>query len=126
MPRRGICYQLVLSIISGFEEHTKQLLTLLPLRFDPIILIKQISEEVFLVELTDQPILHNIFAVVDEQVHDRFGDLVGDGLTDNVEVGRNEGADEFCLQSFPFCKLGIALRWLRLLSELKFHGFWEC
>lgn len=116
---------MLLSTILGFEEHTKQLLTLLPLRFDPIVLIKQIPEEVFFVELTYQPILHDIFAVVDEQMHDRFRDLVGDGLADNVEVRRNKGADEFCLQSFPFCKLGIALRWLRLLLELKLHGVWK-
>lgn len=106
---------MILSTISGFEEHTKQFLTLLPLGFNPIVLIQQIAEEVFFVEFTHQPVLHNIFAVIDKQVHDRFGNLVSDGFPDDVEVGRNEGADEFCFQSFPLGEFGIALRGLRLV-----------
>lgn len=106
--------------ISGFEEHTKQLLTLLPLRFDSIVLIQQIPEEVFFVEFTHQPVLHNIFAVVDKQVHDRFGNLVSNGFTDDVEIGRNEGADEFCFQCFPLGEFGIALGGLRLLVRVEF------
>ena len=53
--------------------------------------------------------------MVDEQMHDRFGDLVSDGFADDVEVGRNQGADEFCFQGFPLCEFGIALRGLMLV-----------
>ena len=48
-------------------------------------------------------------------MHYRFGDLVSDGFADDVEVGRNQGADEFCLQGFPLGEFGIALRGLRLI-----------
>ena len=99
----------LLSTISGIEGHTKQLLTLLPLRLDPIVFIQQIPEEVLFVELTHQPVLHNIFAVVDKQVHDRFRNLVRNSLTDDVEVGRNEGADEFGFQGFSLAEFGITL-----------------
>ena len=106
-------------------EHTKQLLTLLPLRLDPIILVQQIPEEVFFVELTHQPVLHNIFAVVNEQVHDRFGNLVSDGFANDVEVRRDEGANEFRLQGFPLCEFGIALGGLRLLVRVEIQQLME-
>ena len=48
-------------------------------------------------------------------MHYRFGDLVSDGFADDVEVGRNQGADEFCLQGFPLGEFGITLRGLRLV-----------
>lgn len=107
------------STTSGFEEHTKQLLTLLPLSFDPVVLIQQIPEEVFFVKFTHQPVLHNIFAVVNKQVHDRFWNLVSDGFADDVEVGRDERADEFCFQGFPLGEFGIALGGLRLLVRVE-------
>ena len=53
--------------------------------------------------------------MVDKQVHDRFGNLVSDSLADDVEVGRNEGADEFGFQGFSLAEFGIALGGLGLL-----------
>lgn len=112
------CEQIFFPRTLGFEEHTKQLLTLLPLRFDPIVLIQQISKEIFFVEFTHQPVLHNIFAVVHKQVHDRFGNLISNGFADDVEVGRDEGADEFCFQGLPLGEFGVALGGLRLLVRV--------
>ena len=47
--------------------------------------------------------------MVDEEVHDGFGDLVGDGFAHDVEVGGYEAADEFRLQGFALCELEVAL-----------------
>lgn len=102
----------------GFQEHTKQLLTLLPLRFDPIVLVQQVPKEIFFVKFTHQPVLHNIFAVIDEQMHNSFGDLVSDGLSDDIEVGGNESADKFCLQSLPLGEFRVALGGLILLVRV--------
>ena len=110
---------MIQSTICGFSEHTKQFLALLPLGFDTIVLIQQVSKEVFLVKLTHQPVLHNIFTVVDKQVHDSFGDLVGDGFADDVEVGRDEGADEFCFQSLSLGEFRITLGRLKLLVRFQ-------
>ena len=57
--------------------------------------------------------------MVDKQVHDSFGDLVSDGFADDVEVRRDEGADEFCFQSFPLGEFRITLGRLRLLVSFK-------
>lgn len=40
--------------------------------------------------------------MVDEQVHDGLGDLVGDTFANDVEVGRDQAADEFSFEGFPF------------------------
>ena len=64
--------------------------------------------------------------MVDKQVHDRFGDLVSDGFADDVEVGRDEGADEFGFQSFPLGELGIALGGLRLPVRVKSNDLRTC
>lgn len=57
--------------------------------------------------------------MVDKQVHDSFGDLVGDGFADDVEVGRDEGADEFCFQSLSLGEFRITLGRLRLLVRFQ-------
>ncbi len=57
--------------------------------------------------------------MVDKQVHDRFGYLISNGFADDVEIGRNEGADEFCFQGFPLGEFGIALGGLRFLVRVE-------
>ena len=57
--------------------------------------------------------------MVDKQVHYSFGDLVSNRFADNVEVGRDEGADEFSFQSLPLGKFRIALGGLRLLVRVE-------
>lgn len=47
--------------------------------------------------------------MIDEEVHDRFGDLVSDGFADDVEVGGDEAADEFRFEGFALGKFGVAL-----------------
>ena len=74
---------------------SQQLLALLSLRLDPIVLIQQIRKHLFTIQLADQPILDDVLAVVHEQVHDGFGDLVGDAFAHDVEVGGYEAADQF-------------------------------
>lgn len=76
-----------------FLISSQQLLTLLPFLLDRIILIQQLVEEIFLIQLAHQSILHFIPAVVHEEVHDRLGDLIGNRLAHDVKVGRNEAAD---------------------------------
>ncbi len=53
--------------------------------------------------------------MVDEQVHDSFRHLVSDRFADDVEIGRDEGTDEFGFQGLALVEFGIALRGLRLL-----------
>ncbi len=65
---------------------TEQLLTLLPLCLDGVIFVQQLLKQVLLVKLSYQSILHHIFGVVDQQVHDGLGNLVGDSLAYDVEV----------------------------------------
>lgn len=77
----------------GKKAHTKQLLALLPLSLDAIVLIQQITKILLLIQFTNQSILHYIFRVVDEEMHDGFRNLVGDGFTHDVEVGGDEAAD---------------------------------
>ena len=50
--------------------------------------------------------MHDVFAMVDEQMHDGFGDLVGDGLTHDVEVGGDEAADELRFEGFAVGEVG--------------------
>lgn len=45
--------------------------------------------------------MNDVFAVVDEEVHDGFGDLICDGFADDIEVGGNESLDEFGFEGFP-------------------------
>ena len=40
--------------------------------------------------------------MVDEQVHDGFGDLIGDGFAHDVEVAADEAANEFGFEGFAF------------------------
>ena len=85
----------------------EQFLALLSLLLDPIVLIQQIAEQIFPVQLAHESILDLVAAVVDEQVHDCFGDLVGDGLAHDVEVRGNEAADEFGLEGFAVGQGGL-------------------
>ena len=79
---------------------SQQLLALLPLLLDPVVLVQQIAKQILLVQFADQPILHRVLAVVDQQVHDRFRNRVGDGLAHDVEVGGDETADELRFEGF--------------------------
>lgn len=74
----------------------EQLLALLTLLLDAVVLVEEFLKQGLLVQLADEAVLDDVLAVVDEEVHDGLGDLVGDGLADNVEVGGDEGADELC------------------------------
>ena len=64
----------------------EELLALLALALDRVILVQQLLEELLLVQLADKTVLDNVFAVVDEQVHDGFGDLVGSRLAYDGKV----------------------------------------
>jgi hypothetical protein len=79
---------------------SQQLLTLLPLLLDAIILIEQLPKQILPIQLAHQPILHFIPAVVYQEVHDGLGDLIGDGLAHDVEIRRDEAADEFGFEGF--------------------------
>jgi hypothetical protein len=87
----------------------EQLLALLTLRLDCVVFVEELLEEVFLVKRADEAVLHAVFGVVDQEVHDGFGDLVGDGLAHNVEVGGDETADELCLERLTLCECGSGL-----------------
>lgn len=65
----------------------EQLLALLALLLDAVVLVEELLKEGLLVQLADKAVLDDVLAVVDEEVHDGLGDLVGDGLADDVEVG---------------------------------------
>ena len=86
---------------------SQQLLTLLPLLLDTIIFIEELTKQVFPIQLAHKPILHFVPAVVDQEVHDGLGDLIGDGLAHDVEVGRDEAADEFGFEGFALCQGGF-------------------
>ena len=61
--------------------------------------------------------------MVDEQVHDSLGDLVGDGLAHDVEVGRDEPADEVCLEGFAFRQGGVGRVGVRLWHDVSMSFF---
>ena len=82
----------------------EQLLAFLPLGLDVVVLVQKLLEQVLLVQLADEAVLHDVFGVIDQQVHDRLGHLVGDGLADDIEVRRDETPDQFCLESFALCE----------------------
>jgi hypothetical protein len=44
--------------------------------------------------------------MVDEEVHDCFGYLIGDCFTNDVEVGGYETADELSFEGFSFGEFG--------------------
>ena len=86
--------------------HAQQTLALLALFADALVFVEQLLEHVLLVELADEAVLHDVLAVVDEEVHDGFGDLVGDGLAHDVEVGGDEAADELGFEGFAVGERG--------------------
>ena len=51
--------------------------------------------------------MDDVFAVIDQQVHDCLGDLISDGFTHDIEVRGDESADEFSLESFPVTESGF-------------------
>lgn len=51
-------------------------------------------------------------------MHNSFGDLVSDGLSDDIEVGRDESADKFCFQSLPLREFRVALGGLEFLVRV--------
>jgi hypothetical protein len=69
-----------------FLVSPEQLLALLPLALDRVVFVEQFLEQLLLVQLADKAVLHDVFAVVDEQVHDGLGDLVGRGLAHDGKV----------------------------------------
>jgi hypothetical protein len=103
----------------------EQLLALLALRLDCVVFVEELLEQVFLVKGADETVLHAVFGVVDQQVHDGFGDLVGDGLAHDIEVGGNETADELCLERLALCECGggLGVGGLRKLVLISSVGF---
>ena len=102
--------------LRGLPISRQQFFALLPLGLDPVILVQQIAEELFLVQFADKAILDDILAVVDEKVHDGLGHLIGNGFTNDVEVGGDEAADELRFKSFTlgegrFRGVGRGLSW---------------
>ena len=96
--------------LGGLLVGAEQLFALLPLRLDRVVFVKEILEELFLVQLADQSILDDIFAVVDEQVHHCLWHLICDHLPDDVEVRADEAPNKLGLKGFPFCqRWGICL-----------------
>ena len=69
-----------------FSIRLEQLLAFLSLFLYRVILIQQLFEKSFLVELTDQPVLNNIFRMVDQQVHHSLWDLISYRLSHNIKV----------------------------------------
>lgn len=64
----------------------EQLLALLALTLDRVVLVQQLFEQFLLVQFADEAVLHNVLAVVDEQVHDGLGDLVSSRLAHDGKV----------------------------------------
>lgn len=50
--------------------------------------------------------------MVDQEMHDRFGNLIGDGLSYDVEVRRDQTSDEFSLHGFAFGERRFVRIWL--------------
>lgn len=85
----------------------QQFLALFPLFLDAIVLIEELLKEGFLIERADEAVLHHIFAVVDEQVHNGLGDLVGNGFAYNVKVRGDKRANEFRLHGLAVGECGF-------------------
>lgn len=83
--------------LGGFSIGVKKFLTLLSLLLDIVVFVEELLEQALLVQLRDESVLYDILAVVDEEVHDSLGNLVNDGLADNVEVRRDQGPNELSL-----------------------------
>ena len=47
--------------------------------------------------------------MVDKKMHNGLGYLIGYGLPHNVEVRRNQSADQFCLQQFSVGESGLRI-----------------
>lgn len=69
-----------------FFVSSQKFLALFPFCFNSIILVQKVLEELFLVEFTNQPVLNDIFTVINKKMHDSLGDLIRNTFTDNVEV----------------------------------------
>lgn len=93
--------------LGGLAVGLEKLLALLALLLDAVVLVEELLKESFPVELADKTVLDDVFAVVDEEMHDGLGNLVGDRLADDVEVGRDEGPDELCLHGLAICHSGF-------------------
>lgn len=89
--------------LRSFSISSKQLFALLPLCFDPIILVQQVAKEFFFVKLAHQSILYDVFAMINKQMHNGFRNLIGNGLPNNVEVRGYETTDQLSLERFPIC-----------------------
>src|SRR5690606_31196533 len=87
----------------------EQLLTLLALLLDGIVFIQELLEERLFVQLADETVLDNFLAVVDQQVHDGLGNLVGNGFPDNVEIGADKGTNELRLHGLAIRHGGLSI-----------------
>lgn len=80
--------------LGGLAVRLQQALALLALLLDAVVLVQQLLEERLLVQLADEAVLDDVLAVVNEEVHDGLGDLIGNRLAHNVKVGRDERANQ--------------------------------
>jgi hypothetical protein len=86
--------------LRGLLVSAEQLLALLALALDRVVLIEQFLEQLLLVQLADKTVLHDVFTVVDEQVHNSLGHLIGGSLANNREVRADKTANELGLEGF--------------------------
>jgi hypothetical protein len=54
--------------------------------------LEKLIEQILLVQLSDQPVLHNLSAVIDQQVHNGFRNAISNGFSGDIEIGCDEGA----------------------------------
>nr|POF26286.1 hypothetical protein CFP56_22435 [Quercus suber] len=87
-----------------FSVRVEQFPALLPFLRDSIVFVQQLLEQAFFVQLTDKTVLHNVFAVIDKQMHDGFWDLIGYGLTHDIEIVADKASDEFGFEGLAFGK----------------------
>ena len=85
VDRPGLDY--LANNLGGLPVGVEKLLAFLALLLDAVVLVQELFEHGLLVQLADEAVLHHVLAVVDQEVHDGLGHLVGDGLANDVEVG---------------------------------------
>ena len=96
------------------EVHIRQRLERLPIciqqRFDPrafrnerLVLVQQVSKQLWPVQRRDEPVLDVLRSVIDQKVHDGFGYQVLDCLADDPKVGGDERSDEGRFHFFTRC-----------------------
>jgi len=81
-----------------------------------VVLLEQVIEELLLVESCYQTVLHRLARVVDEQVHHGLGDKILDRLASNVEIGRDQGADQLRLHVLAFVQASVFVMVCRVVN----------